>query len=274
MAKTVTFISGKGGSGKSTVLVGIANELAYAGKRVLIVDTDTGANCLDVITGVGEGAVFHWGDIFSGNCEIADAIYPSRQIENLYVLPAPKEYDKRYHTGILKDLLRLLSVYFDFILIDAPAGLGDNLTLALDHLQDPGNLGTIIRTADWFGVRHIVCSHGTVSCFNPKVVQSTMGGIFRTRIDYTNLTDYLAACGKPVYGALLDGRDIWAADEPLRLPSGGAVLVVGNESRGLSAEVQSTVTHRVAIPNLGGTAESLNAAVACALLMAEFMRGV
>ena len=155
-----------------------------------------------------------------------------------------------------------------------PVDSSHNLTLALDHLQDPGNLGTIIRTADWFGVRHIVCSHGTVSCFNPKVVQSTMGGIFRTRIDYTNLTDYLAACGKPVYGALLDGRDIWADDEPLRLPSGGAVLVVGNESRGLSAEVQSTVTHRVAIPNLGGTAESLNAAVACALLMAEFMRGV
>ncbi len=149
MAKTVTFISGKGGSGKSTVLVGIANELAYAGKRVLIVDTDTGANCLDVITGVGEGAVFHWGDIFSGNCEIADAIYPSRQIENLYVLPAPKEYDKRYHTGILKDLLRLLSVYFDFILIDAPAGLGDNLTLALE----PANEAVLVANDDNFSLK-------------------------------------------------------------------------------------------------------------------------
>lgn len=149
MAKTVTFISGKGGSGKSTVLVGIANELAYAGKRVLIVDTDTGANCLDVITGVGEGAVFHWGDIFSGNCEIADAIYPSRQIENLYVLPAPKEYNKRYHTGILKDLLRLLSVYFDFILIDAPAGLGDNLTLALE----PANEAVLVANDDNFSLK-------------------------------------------------------------------------------------------------------------------------
>ena len=149
MAKTVTFISGKGGSGKSTVLVGIANELAYAGKRVLIVDTDTGANCLDVITGVGEGAVFHWGAIFSGNCEIADAIYPSRQIENLYVLPAPKEYDKRYHTGILKDLLRLLSVYFDFILIDAPAGLGDNLTLALE----PANEAVLVANDDNFSLK-------------------------------------------------------------------------------------------------------------------------
>ena len=157
--------------------------------------------------------------------------------------------------------------------LQIPPFADDGLVLALDRLQDPGNMGTIIRTADWFGVRHIVCSHGTVSCFNPKVVQSTMGGIFRTRIDYTNLTDYLATCGKPVYGALLDGHNIWADAQPLRLPEGGAVLVVGNESRGLSAEVQKAVTHRVAIPNLGGTAESLNAAVACALLMAEFMRG-
>ena len=91
MAKIVTFISGKGGSGKSTVLVGIANELALAGKRVLIVDTDVGLNCLDVITGVGEGVVFNWGDIFNDTCEIADAIYPSLNIENLFILPAPKD---------------------------------------------------------------------------------------------------------------------------------------------------------------------------------------
>ena len=153
--------------------------------------------------------------------------------------------------------------------IAAPAG--QPLTLALDHLQDPGNLGTIIRTADWFGVRRIVCSEGTVSCYNPKVVQSTMGGLFRTEITYTDLPAYLNNCNKPVYGALLDGESIWSGT-PLQLPLEGAVLVVGNESRGITPEVQQHITHRIAIPNLGGTAESLNASVACAILMAELLK--
>ena len=146
------------------------------------------------------------------------------------------------------------------------------LVLAVDHLQDPGNLGTIIRTADWFGVRHIVCSEGTVSCFNSKVVQATMGGVFRTEVVYTHLPDYLQGCGMPVYGAMLDGEDIWGESQPLRLTAGGAVLVIGNESRGITPEVQQCVTHRVAIPNRGGTAESLNASVACAILLAELFR--
>lgn len=149
---------------------------------------------------------------------------------------------------------------------------GAPLVLALDHVQDPGNLGTIIRTADWFGVRHIVCSEGTVSCFNSKVVQSTMGGLFRTQITYTDLPAYLASCGRPVFGALLDGDNIWSHTNPIHLPQEGAILVIGNESRGITPQVQSCVTHRIAIPNLGGTAESLNASVACAILFAEFLR--
>ena len=155
-----------------------------------------------------------------------------------------------------------------------PAPRSDHgLTLALDHLQDPGNLGTIIRTADWFGVRHIVCSPDSVSCFNPKVVQSTMGSLFRTSVSYTDLHDYLHSCGKPVFGALLDGQSIWSPNTPLQLPAEGAVLVVGNESRGISPEVQACITHRVSIPNVGGTAESLNASVACAILMAQLIHG-
>ena len=146
------------------------------------------------------------------------------------------------------------------------------LTIALDHLQDPGNLGTILRTADWFGVRHIVCSEGTVSCFNPKVVQSTMGALFRTRVEYADLPTYLHDCGKPVYGALLDGEDIWGSTHSMSIPEVGAVLVIGNESQGITPEVQQCVTHRVLIPNLGGTAESLNASVACAILLAEMVK--
>ena len=146
------------------------------------------------------------------------------------------------------------------------------LSIALDRLQDPGNLGTIIRTADWFGVRHIVCSPDTVSCYNPKVVQSSMGSLLRTRIDYCPLPEWLAACGMPVYGALLDGDDLWGGTVPLPSTE-GAVLVIGNEAAGISPEVQKYITHRVKIPNIGGTAESLNAAVACAILTAEFLRG-
>ena len=159
---------------------------------------------------------------------------------------------------------------FSTIVSRTPAN--SQFTLVLDRLQDPGNLGTIIRTADWFGVRHIVCSPDTVSCYNPKVVQSSMGSLLRTRIDYCPLPEWLAACEKPVYGALLDGDDLWGDSIPL-LPAKGAVLVIGNEAAGISPEVQRYVTHRVKIPNLGGTAESLNAAVACAILTAELLRG-
>ena len=137
------------------------------------------------------------------------------------------------------------------------------LTLALDRIQDPGNLGTMLRTADWYGVRHVVCSADTVSCYNPKVVQSTMGAIFRTQVDYVDLPQWLAACGMPVYGATLGGRPL--AD--VELPQAPAVLLVGNESRGISPEAMAAVTHPVLIPNRGGTAESLNAAVAAGIIM-------
>ena len=124
-----------------------------------------------------------------------------------------------------------------------PAPRSDHgLTLALDHLQDPGNLGTIIRTADWFGVRRIVCSNGTVSCFNPKVVQSTMGSLFRTEVLYADLPSYLASCGLPVVGALLDGQNLWGSPSPLPSLSSGSVLVVGNEGRGLTPQVRECVT--------------------------------
>lgn len=137
------------------------------------------------------------------------------------------------------------------------------LVLALDHLQDPGNMGTIMRTADWFGVRHIVCSPDTASCYNPKVVQASMGAVFRTRVDYVDLPQWLATCDMAVYGASLQGRPL----PEVKRPNGPAVLLIGNESRGISAEAMAHVTHPVLIPNLGGTAESLNAAVAAAILI-------
>ena len=141
------------------------------------------------------------------------------------------------------------------------------LTLVLDRIQDPGNMGTIIRIADWFGIRHIVCSKDTVSCYNPKVVQSTMGGIFRTCVEYTDIVEWLHGCGLPVYGAMLDGKNVY--ETQLEKP---AVLVIGNESKGISEAVAACLTNRILIPNYGGTCESLNAAVATGILCAEFCR--
>ncbi len=149
----------------------------------------------------------------------------------------------------------------------APTVAHSPLVLALDRIQDPGNMGTLLRTADWFGIRHVVCSRDTVSCFNPKVVQATMGAIFRTQVDYLDLPQWLAACGRPVYGASLHGEPLPAIHHPLPPDK---VLVIGNESQGISDEVMAQVTHPVLIPNIGGTAESLNASVAAGILMNYF----
>ena len=140
------------------------------------------------------------------------------------------------------------------------------LILAWDRIQDPGNMGTIMRTADWYGVRRIVCSRDTVSCYNPKVVQASMGAVFRTRVEYVDLPQWLSECGLPVYGATLDGEPVRSGQWPV---SGDqkAVLLIGNEGRGISPEALAQVTRPVTIPNRGGTAESLNAAVAAAILI-------
>ncbi len=149
----------------------------------------------------------------------------------------------------------------------------EGVILALDHLQDPGNLGTIIRTADWFGVRHLLCSPDTVSCYNPKVVQASMGALFRTHIQYTDLPTALSALAKkghPILGAMLDGENLYT----LSLPDTDTlpVVVIGNESRGISTEVAARLTHRLTIPNRGGTGESLNAGIATAILLSELLR--
>lgn len=148
----------------------------------------------------------------------------------------------------------------------------DHLILALDNVQDPGNLGTIIRMCDWFGIRHLVCSEGTVDCFNPKVVQATMGSIARVNIRYSSLSEFFRGEGKglPVYGAFLEGENIYK--QHLK-PEG--ILVMGNEANGISSEVKSFVTRKLVIPQFGRSqeAESLNVATATAIFLSEFKRG-
>ena len=147
----------------------------------------------------------------------------------------------------------------------------DGLSLALDGVQDPGNLGTIIRIADWFGIQNIYCSEDTADAWNPKVVQATMGSIARVNIIYINLPEMLDALPDsfPVYGTLLDGEDIY--QQPL---SKNGLIIMGNEGNGISEAVRSRITRRLLIPSFsqGDTAESLNVAIATAITCSEFRR--
>lgn len=143
----------------------------------------------------------------------------------------------------------------------------EHFTIALDNIQDPGNLGTIVRTADWFGVKSIVCSKDSVDVYNPKVIQSTMGSIFRVGVYYTDLKDYLSNKKNVVYAATLSGKNIYKQ----KLQKDNAVLLMGNESKGVSSELLSFVNEEISIPKIG-EAESLNVATATAILCAEFTK--
>lgn len=157
--------------------------------------------------------------------------------------------------------------------IEPPEGQG-NIILALDTVQDPGNLGTIIRTADWFGVRHILCSRQTADVYNPKVVQSTMGAIARVRVHYCDLAATLGRMrdgGWNVYGTFLDGTNIYSS----ALCRNRAVIVMGNEGNGISEAVAAVVNKRLLIPSypIGEpTSESLNVSIATAIVLSEFRR--
>lgn len=153
---------------------------------------------------------------------------------------------------------------------DLKSGTSSELVLALDSVRDPGNMGTIIRLADWYGIKHILCSTDTVDVYNPKVVQATMGAIGRVKTHYINLDEALAQIEAPIYGTFLDGENIY--NTPLT-PTG--VIVMGNEANGISAQVAQRVDHRLFIPPYPATAdtvESLNVGVAAAITVSEFRR--
>ena len=146
------------------------------------------------------------------------------------------------------------------------------LSLALDGVQDPGNLGTIIRIADWFGITHIYCSQDTADVYNPKVVQATMGSIARVKVEYGNLLALVESlpADVPVYGTLLDGDNIYQQTLENR-----GLIVMGNEGKGISPALAKKVNHRLLIPNFPegrATADSLNVAIATAITCSEFRR--
>ena len=157
------------------------------------------------------------------------------------------------------------------------------LVVALDGVQDPGNLGTIIRTCDWFGVRRLVCSHDTADCYNPKVVQATMGALARVQVEYVELVSWLEEIKTlnsppstlPIYGTLLNGRNLYEDGAIADRQQG--VIIMGNEGNGISEAVRRYITHPLLIPPYPAdaeTSESLNVAIATAITLAEFRRGV
>ena len=143
------------------------------------------------------------------------------------------------------------------------------LIIALDDIRDPGNLGTIIRLCDWFGIEQLVCSTSTVNLYNPKVIQATMGSISRVKVHYLNLLDFINSTTLPVYGTFMNGRNVYKELLPKE-----AVIVLGNEANGISASLEEIITNRLTIPRFGKLqqTESLNVASASAILMSEFCR--
>jgi TrmH family RNA methyltransferase len=144
--------------------------------------------------------------------------------------------------------------------------LNKKFSIVLDGIQDPGNMGTIIRTADWYGIENIICSEDCVEVYNPKVVQATMGSLSRMNVHYVDLEEILAHTKLPVYGALLDGENIYNTNFGTE-----GLIVMGNEGKGLTDKVKQLVTRAITIPR-GGKAESLNVAIATAIFCSEINR--
>ncbi len=176
---------------------------------------------------------------------------------------------------------QLKSANNSIALVDIPRydldmqNIGNQLILVLDGVQNPGNLGTIIRLADWFGIENIVCSENSADCFNPKVVQATMGAILRVKVHYRPLAEFLGEMQRaqvPIYGTLLEGENIYRA--PL---SQAGVVIMGNEGQGISPEVQQFISQKLYIPPFPADrcgSESLNVAIATSVVCSEFRRRI
>lgn len=173
--------------------------------------------------------------------------------------------------SLLKTPQEVLAVFRQPSYEFCPEVIKDSLCLALDDVQDPGNLGTIIRIADWFGIEHIFCSQGTVDVYNPKTIQATMGALARVKIHYCHLPSLIASLDNvSVFGTFLDGDNMYGKE----LDKNG-LIVMGNEGNGVGAEVSKLINRRLYIPNFPSdreTSESLNVAIATAIVCAEFRR--
>jgi TrmH family RNA methyltransferase len=208
---------------------------------------------------------------FACECIIADASWMATQGD----IPAGElilaEKEELHKVSLLKSPQDVVAVFRKPSCCLDDANPESRLVLALDCIQDPGNLGTIIRIAGWFGIGHVVCSKDTADIYSPKTIQATMGALAHVKVHYTGLEEYITRHKNgPVYGTFLDGKNIYTG----RLASHG-ILVMGNEGNGIRPEIASLVKDRLSIPSYPPsreTVESLNVATATAIVCAEFRR--
>ncbi|MDE6099989.1 MAG: RNA methyltransferase [Paramuribaculum sp.] len=209
----------------------------------------------------------HW--LFATPEWISDNAGFAMRFESNLVVVNHKDIERMSSLMTPQDVIAVYHIpEFEF----SPQEAADELVIALDNIRDPGNLGTIVRTADWFGIKTVLCSEGCADLYNPKVVQATMGAISRVRVIYCDLPAVIASLDDslPVYGTFLDGESLYSVE----LTANG-LIVMGNEGSGVSDEVAALVSRRLFIPPFPGnamTSESLNVATATAVTVAEFRR--
>lgn len=214
-------------------------------------------------------------ELLSSNLEIKEIYYTS---EWKYSNFNSKIYSELISNDEMRKISALSTPSQVFAVVGIPEyniediNFANELVIALDTIQDPGNLGTIVRLADWFGINSIICSHDTVDIFSPKVVQSTMGAITRVKVIYCNLKEELTKLKSkvPIYGTFMEGSNIYETDLQ---PKG--VVVMGNEGNGISADIEKLVSQKIHIPSFAkdrNNIESLNVAMATAIVCSEFRR--
>lgn len=196
--------------------------------------------------------------------------HPEIQYRAKEIIESDSESIKK--ASLLQNPQDVLAVVSQNMNIEPELNLTTELVLALDFIQDPGNLGTILRVADWFGIQSVICSENTVDVYNPKVVQASMGAVFRVKTWHTGLESLIGQAAKdqiPVYGTFMEGQNIYN-----EILAGNGIIVLGNEGNGISQEVAKLVSHKVCIPSFssGQGSESLNVAIAAAICCSEFRR--
>ncbi len=213
---------------------------------------------------------------------INEFIDASLQLKHLFVLQEHLELFKKANNSVtevisksdLSQLSFLTTPQKAIAIFEIPNSsplqeITNGIQLALDGVSDPGNLGTIIRLCDWYGIENLICSENTVDCFNPKVVQATMGSLTRVNINYVNLPKFLKETKLPILGTFMEGENVYKTT----LPNKG-ILVMGNEANGISSEIELLVSEKISIPRFGNLqkTESLNVATATAILLSELKR--
>ncbi len=208
-------------------------------------------------------------DFLKSNTELVDIFVTERwikpeSISSLNIEPEVVSEKEMKQITALKNPSDILAVFKIPKVTELTSAYNDFI-IALENIQDPGNLGTIVRTADWFGIKHIICSSSTVDAYNPKVVQATMGSLSRINIHYVDLGSTISNIRKPVYGAVLNGTPLNKTGD---IKPG--VILIGSEAHGVSDELQELITHKITIPLLNNNQrsqpESLNASVACSII--------